>query len=112
MCSGCCVDRVEKASAIFWTDKRVKHCTTTNNDTDGGREPQGYPIFERISNQDHTSNCEETVLKKLHDDGLLREYISKEARRVARERHDPKRILSETIAMYKKVINRSRKYDL
>jgi glycosyltransferase involved in cell wall biosynthesis len=47
----------------------------------------------------------EIAIKKLHDDVSLREYISKEARRMARERHDPTIILSKTIAMYKKVIN-------
>ena len=60
----------------------------------------------------HGPKAIEIAIKKLHDDGLLREHISKESRRVARERHDPKIILSKTIAMYKKVINESRKYDL
>jgi len=51
----------------------------------------------------------EIAVKKLYDDDLLREYISKESRWVARKRHNPKIILSKTISMYKELINEKKK---
>ena len=51
----------------------------------------------------------EIAVKKLYDDDLLREYISKESRWVARERHNPKIILSKTLSMYKELINEKKK---
>ena len=47
----------------------------------------------------------EMAVIKLYEDDLLRGHISKQARRVARERHNPKTIIKQTVAMYEEIIS-------
>ncbi|MBL19242.1 MAG: hypothetical protein CMC82_05375 [Flavobacteriaceae bacterium] len=54
----------------------------------------------------------EIAIKKLLDDGLLREHISKKSRRVARKRHDSEVIRSKTLAIYKEVISETKNDSL
>lgn len=44
------------------------------------------------------------AIEKLYEDDSLRGHISKEGRRVARARHNPKVILQETLVMYEEII--------
>lgn len=54
--------------------------------------------------QNHSADIELAV-KKLFTDDLLREYISKKSRLIARTRHNPKFIFQQTLAMYEEIIN-------
>ncbi len=54
----------------------------------------------------------ETAVKKLYEDDLLRKYISIEARKIARARHNQEMIVNQTLSMYKEIIKGTANNDL